>query len=103
MFSIASQITILTIIYSAIHSGAYKKKTSKLRLTGLCARNSPVTGESPAQMDSNAENVSIWWRYHSIQLSSFANVGCMLTIFDNHYIFIFLPHLGITKKICSVS
>ena len=25
------------------------KKTSKLRVTGLCARNSPVTGEFPAQ------------------------------------------------------
>ena len=40
------------------------KKTSKLRVTGLCARNSPVTGEFPAQMASNAENGSIWWRHH---------------------------------------
>ena len=40
------------------------KKTSKLRVTGLCAGNSPVTGEFPAQMVSNAENVSIWWRHH---------------------------------------
>ena len=40
------------------------KKTSKLRVTGLCAGNSPVTGEFPAQMTSNAENVSIWWRHH---------------------------------------
>ena len=31
------------------------KKTSKLRVTGLCARNSPVTGEFLAQMASNAE------------------------------------------------
>ena len=42
------------------------KKTSKLRVTGLCVGNSPVTGEFPAQMASNAENVSIWWRHHSI-------------------------------------
>ena len=40
------------------------KKTSKLRVTGLCAGNPPVTGEFPAQMASNAENVSIWWRHH---------------------------------------
>ena len=40
------------------------KKTSKLRVTGLCAGNSPVTGEFPAQKASNAENVSIWWRHH---------------------------------------
>ena len=40
------------------------KKTSKLRVTGLCAANSPGAGEFPAQMTSNAENVSIWWRHH---------------------------------------
>ena len=40
------------------------KKTSKLRVTGLCVGNSPGTGEFPAQMASNAENVSIWWRHH---------------------------------------
>ena len=40
------------------------KKTSKHRVTGLCAGNSPGTGEFPAQMASNAENASIWWRHH---------------------------------------
>ena len=40
------------------------KKTSKLRVTGLCEGNSPGTGEFPAQMSSYAENVSIWWRHH---------------------------------------
>ena len=42
------------------------KKTPKLRVTGLCAGNSPGTGEFPAQMASNAENVSIWWRHHEV-------------------------------------
>ena len=42
------------------------KKTSKLHVTGFCAGNSPETGESPAQMASNTENVSIWWRHHHI-------------------------------------
>ena len=41
------------------------KKTSKLRVTGLRVGNSPGTGEFPAQMASNAENVSIWWRHHA--------------------------------------
>ena len=41
------------------------KKPSKLRVSGLCAGNSPGTGEFPAQMASNAENVSIWWRHHA--------------------------------------
>ena len=40
------------------------KKTSKRRVTGLCAWNSPGTGEFPAQKASNAENVSIGWRHH---------------------------------------
>ena len=44
--------------------GRRSKKTSKLRVTGLCAGNSPGTGEFPAQMASNAENLSIWWRHH---------------------------------------
>ena len=39
-------------------------KTSKLRVVGLCAGNSPRTGEFPAQMASNTENVSIWWRLY---------------------------------------
>ena len=42
------------------------KKTLKLSVTGLCAGNSPVTGEFPAQMASIAENVSIWWRHHEL-------------------------------------
>ena len=45
--------------------GWRSKKTSKLRVTGLCAENSPGTDEFPAQMASNAENVSIWWRHHA--------------------------------------
>ena len=39
------------------------KKISKLRVTGLCEGNSPVTGEFPTQGASNAENVSIWWHH----------------------------------------
>ena len=44
--------------------GCRSNKISKLRVTGLCAGNSPGTGEFPAQMASNAETVSIWWRHH---------------------------------------
>ena len=40
------------------------KNTSKRRVTGLSAGNSPGTGEFPTQMASYAENVSIWWRHH---------------------------------------
>ena len=44
--------------------GRRSKKTSKLRATGLCAGNSALTGEFPAQMASNAENDYIWSRHH---------------------------------------
>ena len=40
------------------------KKTPKLRVTGLCEGNSPMTGEFPTQRTSNAENVSTWLRHH---------------------------------------
>ena len=63
MGAMASQITSLTIVYSTVY---WPKKTSKLRVTGLCAGNSPGTGQFPAQLASNAENVSIWWRHHSV-------------------------------------
>ena len=68
------------------------KKTSKLRVTGLCAGNSPVTGEFPAQRASNAENVSTWWRHHVIfkwhhSYSILICWGCMLqTIMCRIYI-----------------
>ena len=41
--------------------GCRSKKTSKLRVTGLCAG---IRREFPAQMASDAENISIWWRHH---------------------------------------
>ena len=35
-------------------------------LLAICAGNSPVPGEFPAQMASNAENVCISWRHHEM-------------------------------------
>ena len=57
--------------------GRRSKKTSKLRVIGLCVGNSPVTGEFPAQMASNAENVSIWWRHH-VEASAALSPRCKL-------------------------
>ena len=58
------------------------KKTSKLCITGLYEGNSPVTGEFPAQMASNAENVSIWWRHH-VHIGLALN-RCVLTVVPFH-------------------
>ena len=54
--------TLNKIILSYL--GRWSKKISKLRVTGLCEGNSPMTSEFPAQRASNAENVFIWWRHH---------------------------------------
>ena len=55
MGAVASQITSVTIVYSTIDSDADQRKHQSI--TGLCAGNSPITGEFPAQMASNAENL----------------------------------------------
>ena len=64
MDTLMSQITSLTIVYSTVLFRHRSKKTSKLHVTGFCAGNSPGTSEFLAQMASNAEKVSIWWRHH---------------------------------------
>ena len=58
MGAIASQITSLTMVYSAVYSGAVQRKHQSFASLAF------VTSEFPAQMASNAENVSIWWSHH---------------------------------------
>ena len=53
----------LTIVYSTVYSGADQRKhqsSASLAFVGKSA----VTGVFPAQMASNAEIFSIWWRHH---------------------------------------
>ena len=46
--------------------GCRSNKASKIRITGLCEGNPPVTGGFPSQRtDSNAENVFIWCSHHA--------------------------------------
>ena len=63
MTTMASQIAGLTIVYSIVYSGADQRKHQSSAHWPFVG-NSPGTGEFPAQMASNAENVSIWWRHH---------------------------------------
>ena len=63
MSAMASQITSLTIVYSTVYSDADQwKHQSSASLA--CVRG--IHRNSPAQMASNAENVSIWWRHHGM-------------------------------------
>ena len=65
MSALASEITSLMIVYSAVYPRRSSKQqqqqqnTPKLGVTGLCVGNSPVTGEFPTQRTSNVENISI--------------------------------------------
>ena len=63
MGAMVSQITSLHCLLNRLFRRR-SKETSKLRVTDLCAGNSPEKGEFPAQRVSNSENVSIWWRHH---------------------------------------
>ena len=63
MSEMASQIIGVSIVCS---TGPPSKKTSKLRVTGLCKGNPPVTGGFPSQRPSNAEDVSICRRDHDL-------------------------------------
>ena len=80
------------------------KKTSKLRVTCLCAGNSPETGKFPAQMASNAENVSIWWRHHEFVQSKVAAclevfvVICWNKLLSFYFFSIFLSFFHIRSK-----
>ena len=51
------------------------KKTSKLPVTDLCRRKSPMTGGFPWQRASNTENASVWWRHHAKEDTA-VSVGC---------------------------
>ena len=65
MGTMASQITSLAIVYSTVYSGADQRKyQSSVSLAFVRGIHRARTGEFPAQMVSNAENASIWWRHH---------------------------------------
>ena len=59
MGAIASQITSITIVYSTVYSAADQRKHQS-------SASLAFVREFPAQMDSNAENASIWWRHHGL-------------------------------------
>ena len=58
MGAMASQITGVSIVCSTVCWGA-DLENIKLRVTGLCDGNPPITGGFPSQRASNVENISI--------------------------------------------
>ena len=63
MGTVVFQITSLTIVYSSFIQAQIKENIKAPRHWLLCGEFTR-TGEFPAQMASNMENVSIWWRHH---------------------------------------
>ena len=64
------------------------RKTSKLRVTGLCVGNSSVTGEIPTQ---NTEKVSFWWLYHAETTRPLSSMGTHIHIHSH-------TDVGVTRR-----
>ena len=60
------------------------KNTSRFHVTGFCAGNPPL------RKDSNAESVSIWWRYN--------NDECSLPIWSTHLEIVCFSYLSMQPK-----
>ena len=75
MGAIASQITSLTIVYSNVYSDADQRKHQS-------SASMAFVREIPAQMASNMENVSIWWRHHVP--THYIDIGSWVTWFVPH-------------------
>ena len=80
-----------------------KENITKLHVTGLCAGNSPVTGKFPAQRASNAEDVSIWWRHHdiNIQIAIFHKEALLLS--TEIYVYIYVHAIWCTYHLLFVN
>ena len=62
MGEMVSEIASLAIVYSIVYSGADQRKHQSS--ASLAIVRGIHGGEFHAQMVSNVENVSIWWRHH---------------------------------------
>ena len=93
--------------YYCLHNRSFRrrwKKTSKLRVTGLRAGNSQVTGEFTAQRASNAEKVSIWWRHHgSLRLWDISSVNFIIIIWPTKSIRNLCEHEEIGENVAKFS
>ena len=73
MTTVASQITSLTIVYSIVYSGEYKRKHQSSASLAF-VRGIHRDRWFPRTRASYAENVSIWWRHHDYMSDSYRGV-----------------------------
>ena len=73
--TMASRITTLTIVYSTVYSGTDQRKHQSSAPLAFVRGFHRWPVNSPKQMASKSENVSIWWRHHGTS----ANLNSTLT------------------------
>ena len=93
--SMASQITGVTLYTQPFVQAQIKENNKAPRHWPLC-RNSPVTGEFPAQKASSAENAYIWWRHHEV-VDLLTSMGKLMTVTINERCVISSTHWGRDK------
>ena len=64
--AMASQITSISIVFSTVYSGVDQRKHQSSASLAFVRGIHRWPVNSPTQMASNAENVSIWWRHHEM-------------------------------------
>ena len=64
MGTVVSEITSLIVVYSTVYPTADQRKHQSNASLVFVRWIHQGAGEFPAQMASNAENVSLWWRHH---------------------------------------
>ena len=81
--AMASEITSLAILYQTVHSGADQRKhRGSASLAFVWSIQRWPTGEFPAQRESNAKNVSIWWRQYVVHGTMHFLKQCYVDLFS---------------------
>ena len=108
MCMMASQITSISIIYSTVYSGADQRKHQSSASSALCAGNSPVTGEFPAQMQT-PRKLFMLYRTENQFFTTFSNFkhGYIKKFYWSSHIFHWSSHFFISRwpradKFCGV-
>ena len=99
--AMVSQITRLTIVYSAVYLGTDQGKhqsfASLVFVRGI--HRWPVN--SPHKWASNAENVSIWWRHHAyldwVPTNMYAIQGLLIFITLRD-----LRAISVARRVCDI-
>ena len=97
MSAMASQITGISIVCSIIRSGR-SQKTSKLRVTGLCEGNSPVTHRRiPLTKASNTRKMISFDDVITWSIGKAIHVWCWHTLCDTMLCLIYRAFIALTK------